>query len=41
MLCGGNADPTVFWVNTQLTQAFFQGKGFLQRHCLCWTLILR
>ena len=28
MLCGGNADPTVFWVNTQLTQAFFQGKGF-------------
>jgi acetyl esterase/lipase len=27
MLCGGNADPTVFFVNTQATQAYFLGRG--------------
>lgn len=27
MLCGGNADPTVFYANTQATQAFFLGSG--------------
>jgi alpha-beta hydrolase superfamily lysophospholipase len=27
MLCGGNADPIVFFANTQATQAFFLGKG--------------
>jgi alpha-beta hydrolase superfamily lysophospholipase len=27
MLCGGNADPMVFYVNTQATQAYFLGKG--------------
>lgn len=27
MLCGGNADPTVFYVNTQATQAYLLGSG--------------
>jgi hypothetical protein len=27
MLCGGNADPVVFFMNTQAAQAFFLGKG--------------
>lgn len=27
LLCGGNADPEVFYANTQATQAFFLGKG--------------
>jgi hypothetical protein len=27
MLCGGNADPTVFFVSTQATQAYFLGNG--------------
>lgn len=26
LMCGGNADPTVFFANAQLTQAFFQDK---------------
>ena len=27
MMCGGNADPTVFWVNSQATAGYFQAKG--------------
>jgi len=27
MFCGGNADPTVYWVNSQATSAYFQAKG--------------
>jgi pimeloyl-ACP methyl ester carboxylesterase len=27
MLCGGNADPTVFYANTQAMQAFFLSQG--------------
>ncbi len=27
LLCGGNGDPTVFWLNTQATAAYFVGKG--------------
>lgn len=27
LLCGGNADPAVFYANTQATQAFFLGNG--------------
>ncbi|MDE2429251.1 MAG: prolyl oligopeptidase family serine peptidase [Burkholderiales bacterium] len=27
MLCGGNADPTVFFASTQATAGFFQAKG--------------
>jgi Secretory lipase len=26
LMCGGNADPTVFFVSSQLTQAYFQAK---------------
>lgn len=28
MLCGGNADPTVFFASTQATAGYFQAKGF-------------
>lgn len=27
LLCGGNADPTVFWASTQVTAAYFGAKG--------------
>jgi alpha-beta hydrolase superfamily lysophospholipase len=27
LMCGGNADPTVFYANTQATQAFFAANG--------------
>lgn len=27
MLCGGNSDPTVYWVNAQATAGYFQAKG--------------
>jgi hypothetical protein len=27
MLCGGNADPSVFFVNTQAMQAYLLGRG--------------
>jgi acetyl esterase/lipase len=27
MMCGGNGDPTVFWVNSQATAGFFMAKG--------------
>lgn len=28
MMCGGNADPTVFFVSTQATAGFFQANGY-------------
>lgn len=27
LLCGGNADPTVFWASTQMTAAYFTANG--------------
>ena len=27
LLCGGSGDPTVFWLNTQLMQGYWNSKG--------------